>query len=154
MTSCSTIIRKTKVEEIENTEITESKKNQEEPKGIVVDGELRYYDGELVDIAKHEGETIERDGSKYTNNGYIISPEDTFISYAYNNLNSFIYYANDETLEIINNNFEEIDGKLYVKNIEELRKEYTREYKYATLAGYCGDGPIQVKVRPMVNHLG
>lgn len=29
--------------------------------------------------------------------------------------------------------FKEIEGKLYVKNIEELRKEYIRDYKYETL---------------------
>ncbi len=87
----------------------------------------------MYDFIKHEGETIERDGSKYTNIGYIISPENTFISYEYNNLESFIDCANDETLEIINNYFIEIDGKIYVKNIEELRKEYTRDYKYETL---------------------
>ncbi len=91
------------------------------------------YSFNMYDFIEHEGETIERDGSKYINIGYIISPGDPFTSLTYNSLDVYIKHANDETLEIINDYFIEIDEKLYVKNIEKLRKEYTRDYKYETL---------------------
>ncbi|QSX05904.1 hypothetical protein JYG23_00065 [Sedimentibacter sp. zth1] len=89
-------------------------------------------DFNMFDFINLESETIERNGSKYTNIGYI-SLTDPFISYTYNNLGAFTLYANDETSEIINNYFIEINEKLYVKNIEEFRKEYTRVYKPETL---------------------
>lgn len=91
------------------------------------------YSFNMYDFVEHEGETIERDSSKYTNIGYIISPGDPFTSLTYNSLDVYIKHANDETLETINDYFIEIDEKLYVKNIEEIRKEYTRDYKYETL---------------------
>lgn len=87
----------------------------------------------MSDFVGFEGETIEKNGIKYTNIGYILSPEDPFASYKYNSLEVFTLYANDETSEIINNYFIEIDGKLYVKNIEEFRIGYSRVYKHETL---------------------
>lgn len=83
----------------------------------------------MFDFINLEGETIEKNGTKYTNIGYA----DPFISCKYNSLGTFTEYANDETSEIINNNFIEINEKLYVKNIKEFRKEYTRVYKPETL---------------------
>lgn len=91
------------------------------------------YSFNMYDFIEHEGERLEVDGSKYINIGYIISPGDPFASLTYNNLDVYIKHANDETLEIINDYFIEIDEKLYVKNIEKLKKEYTRDYKYETL---------------------
>lgn len=89
-------------------------------------------DFNMSDFIKLEGETIEKNGNKYTNIGYALSP-DPFTSYTYNSLSAFTLYANDETSEIINNYFIEINEKLYVKNIEEFRKEYTRDYMQETL---------------------
>ena len=56
LTSClannKVVIDNPEKEEDNFLEITENEKNQEGPRGIIVDGELRYYDGELVDIVK------------------------------------------------------------------------------------------------------
>jgi hypothetical protein len=115
--------------EAELIELNETTKKTLGIRSIAID---RVDDLQLTGFIRSEGESIELDGDKYTNIGYS-SDSMQFESYTNENLSAYCQNYTSNIYNILMPYFKEIEGKLYVKNIEELRKEYIRDYKYETL---------------------
>ncbi|MDF2884010.1 MAG: hypothetical protein K0R54_4576 [Clostridiaceae bacterium] len=86
----------------------------------------------LTEFIRIEGKSIEQEGAKYTNIGYS-SDTAQYESYTIENLSAYCQNYTSSIYNMLMPYFEEIDGKLYVRNIEYIRKEYTRTYKMETL---------------------
>nr|WP_312578109.1 hypothetical protein [Sedimentibacter sp.] len=94
---------------------------------------LERMDGlQLTKFIGIEGESIELDGIKYTNIGRL-SDSGQFESYTNENLSAYCQNYTSNIYNVLMPYFKEIDGKLYVRNIGDIRKEYTRLYKPETL---------------------
>jgi hypothetical protein len=115
--------------EAELIELNETTKKTLGIRSIAID---RIDDLQLTGFIRSEGESIELDGDKYTNIGYS-SDAMQFESYTNENLSAYCQNYTSNIYNTLMPYFKEIEGKLYVKNIEELRKEYIRDYKYETL---------------------
>lgn len=87
---------------------------------------------QLTEFISMEGKSIEQDGVKYTNIGYS-SDSAQFESYTNENLLAYCQNYTSNIYDILMQYFKEIDGELYVRNIDNIRKEYTRVYKPETL---------------------
>lgn len=92
----------------------------------------RIYSLKFDKFIYMEGKTIEQDGVKYTNIGYP-SESAQFESYTNENLLAYCVNYTSNIYNMLVPYFKEIDGKLYVKNIDDIRKKYTRVYKSETL---------------------
>ena len=94
---------------------------------------IERMDGlQLTEFISMEGKSIEQDGVKYTNIGHS-SDSAQFESYTNENLSTYCQNYKSNIYSILMPYFKEIDGKLYVRNIDDIRKEYTRVYKMETL---------------------
>lgn len=94
---------------------------------------IERIDGlQLVDFISIEGTSIELDRIKYTNIGHS-SDSGQFESYTNENLSAYCQNYTNNINNILLPYFKEIEGELYVRNIDDIRKEYTRVYKLETL---------------------
>lgn len=89
-------------------------------------------DLKLSEFISIEGKSIEQEGTKYTNIGYS-SDAAQYESYMSENLSTYCRNYTSNIYNMLLPYFKEIDGNLYVRNIEDIRKEYTRIYKMETL---------------------
>ena len=115
--------------ESELIELDETTKKTLGIRSIAID---RIDNLQLTGFIRSEGDSVEFDGDKYTNIGY--SYDDMqFESYTNENLSAYCQNYISSIYNTLMPYFKEIEGKLYVKNIEDIRKEYTRTYKMETL---------------------
>lgn len=94
---------------------------------------IERMDGlQLTEFISMEGKSIEQDGVKYTSIGHS-SDSAQFESYTNENLLAYCQNYTSNIYNILKPYFKEFDGELYVRNIDNIRKEYTRVYKLETL---------------------
>lgn len=115
--------------EAELIELDETTKKTLGIRSIALD---RIDNLQLTQFIELEGDSIELDGNKYTNIGYLYDNMQ-FKSFTNENLSSYCQNYTSSIYNTLLPYFKEVEEKLYVKNIEDIRKEYTRTYKMETL---------------------